>query len=307
MVWPFGKKKQGQEPQPEPQGPDFGGALRSVAGFVIGRQRGYLALQGLPRCRVTEEELIEWVRSGEGRDLLSVREWGRLAAAELGGLSEVAGDVVRELEGEVVEESREVLDLNSPKNDNQLVINQLLAQQPELTELAKLNAMLQQDSSSKNQNFTSFTHSNPTKTTPQPQLSTSRSSARPDPSHIKPEAIELFNRGGDCYQSGDLMGAIDLWSQAIDLDPNFANAYYNRGTAYNYLKRYEEAIADYIRAIDIDPNFAYAYNGRGIAYKNLKRYEEAIADHTRAIELDPNDANAYYNRGNAHKDLKRYE
>jgi hypothetical protein len=32
MVWPFGKKQQ----QPEPQVPDFVGALRSVAGFAIG-------------------------------------------------------------------------------------------------------------------------------------------------------------------------------------------------------------------------------------------------------------------------------
>lgn len=59
MGW-FGKKK--EQEQPEPQGPDFVGALRSVVGFVRLGQRGYLALQGLPRFRVTEEELIEWVR-----------------------------------------------------------------------------------------------------------------------------------------------------------------------------------------------------------------------------------------------------
>ncbi len=34
MVWPFGKKK--QEQQVEPQGPDFVGALRVVAGRVLG-------------------------------------------------------------------------------------------------------------------------------------------------------------------------------------------------------------------------------------------------------------------------------
>ncbi len=72
MVWPFGKKKTSQ---PEPQGPDFVGALRSVAGFVMGGQRGDAALQRLPGCRVTVEALVDWVRSGQGRDVLRLAEW----------------------------------------------------------------------------------------------------------------------------------------------------------------------------------------------------------------------------------------
>ncbi|WP_072622333.1 tetratricopeptide repeat protein [Spirulina major] len=245
MCWLFRRKKK----QPKAQGRDFVGALRSVGGFVIGGQRGYVALQGLPRCRVTEEELIEWVRSGEGRDLLSVREWGRLAAADLGGLSEVAGDVVRELGGEVVEPP------NKPEKDNPPI---------------------------------------PIKNPPSP---TGGTFYRPDTSHIKPEAKELFNQGVDRYQAGDLMGAIDLWSQAIEIDPNFAYAYYNRGLAYSNLKRYEEAITDYTSAIEIDPNDASAYYNRGNAYNALKRYEEAIADYTSAIDIDPKYAYAYNNRG----------
>ncbi|MDB9494725.1 hypothetical protein PN477_08855 [Spirulina subsalsa CS-330] len=53
MVWPFRKKKQSE--LVEPQGPDFEGALRSVAVFVIEGQR----LRG---CRVTVEALVDWVR-----------------------------------------------------------------------------------------------------------------------------------------------------------------------------------------------------------------------------------------------------
>jgi tetratricopeptide (TPR) repeat protein len=40
------------------------------------------------------------------------------------------------------------------------------------------------------------------------------------------------------------------------LNPEYANAYYNRGIAYNDLKQYNEAIADYTKAIELNPKFA---------------------------------------------------
>ena len=57
------------------------------------------------------------------------------------------------------------------------------------------------------------------------------------------------------------------------------------------------AIANYTKAIKIDPNYADAYINRGLAKDNLEDYYGAIADYNKAIELDPNDAVAYYNRG----------
>ncbi|MDB9494722.1 hypothetical protein PN477_08840, partial [Spirulina subsalsa CS-330] len=67
MCWPFGKKKKRKA---EPQGPDFVRALRSVAGFVIGGQRGDAALQRLPGCRVTVAALVDWLQAGQGREVL---------------------------------------------------------------------------------------------------------------------------------------------------------------------------------------------------------------------------------------------
>jgi serine protease Do len=46
-----------------------------------------------------------------------------------------------------------------------------------------------------------------------------------------------------------------------------------------------KAIADYTQAIEIDPNFASAYNKRGFAYLNLKEYQKAIADYEKAAQL----------------------
>jgi len=310
MVWPFGKKKQEQEPQPERQGPDFGGALGAVSNRVMLGNADFLVWGDLGRFGVDEAGLIAWVRGGNGREVLSLARWRGLAAAGLGVLSEVAGDVVRELEGEVG--GHEDREKSGPKPEKptqndaitisikpgqtlEQIVQAVLEQNPELREQIDQNPeLLQQLKQAIQQQL-------------QGKTSTGGSSYRPNTSHIKPEAIELFDQGVNRYQAGDVMGAIALWSQAIEIDPKYASAYNGRGIAYKNLKRYEEAIADYTRAIDIAPNDAYAYNCRGIAYSDLKRYEEAIADYTRAMEIAPNDAYAYNGRGIAYKNLKRYE
>ena len=51
--------------------------------------------------------------------------------------------------------------------------------------------------------------------------------------------------------------------------------------AKDELKDYKGAIADYTKAIEIDPNYADAYNNRGIAKDELKDYKGAIADYTK--------------------------
>ncbi|BDA65900.1 hypothetical protein CAL7716_000660 [Calothrix sp. PCC 7716] len=42
------------------------------------------------------------------------------------------------------------------------------------------------------------------------------------------------------------------------------------------LGRFEEAIASYDKAVEIKPDFYEAWNNRGNALRNLERFEEAI-------------------------------
>ena len=53
----------------------------------------------------------------------------------------------------------------------------------------------------------------------------------------------------------------------------------------------------YLKAIAINPQFADAYNNRGNAKDDLGDYQGAIADYSKAIQIDPQDASAYNNRG----------
>ena len=56
-----------------------------------------------------------------------------------------------------------------------------------------------------------------------------------------------------------------------------ANAYlhYNRGNAYVRCIEFQHAIEDYTRAIQLDPNLAEAYYNRGLARLALKQQNEA--------------------------------
>ena len=51
---------------------------------------------------------------------------------------------------------------------------------------------------------------------------------------------------------------------------------------------YDWAIADYTQAIRLDPKFANAYNGRGNVYQAKGDAARANADFARARQLDPN-------------------
>ena len=64
-------------------------------------------------------------------------------------------------------------------------------------------------------------------------------------------------------------------TKTIDINPNYAKAYNNRGNTYYSLKQHNEAIADYTKAIEINPQFALAYYNRGQAYFQLGNLQQA--------------------------------
>ena len=57
--------------------------------------------------------------------------------------------------------------------------------------------------------------------------------------------------------------AIPACTQLIQKDPKDATAYYNRGVSYRETGKLDLAMADYGRAIEINPNYFEAYNNRG--------------------------------------------
>jgi predicted O-linked N-acetylglucosamine transferase (SPINDLY family)/ADP-heptose:LPS heptosyltransferase len=107
------------------------------------------------------------------------------------------------------------------------------------------------------------------------------------------------------YQRNELQEAVDLIGRAIDVNPNVATPYSNRGNALKDLMRLDEALASYDHAIALKPDFAEAYSNRGLALRCLNRLDEALASYDKAIALKPSYAEAHSNRGNALRELNR--
>ena len=119
-------------------------------------------------------------------------------------------------------------------------------------------------------------------------------------------AKTYFMWGYTKYYLGDYKGAITDYTQSIRLNPDYADAYNNRGTAKGKLGQYFAAIADFDIAIRLNPDYADAYNNRGIAKYHLGQRFAAIADYDIAIHLNPDYAKAYNNRGLAKSDLGQH-
>ena len=109
------------------------------------------------------------------------------------------------------------------------------------------------------------------------------------------KAIEQYNLGLSRQRAGDLTGAIEAYTRAIELDKTYSDVYNNRGVAYMTQKDYTAAVADFTRSIELAPSDA-AYNNRANIYFTQQKIEEAIADFTAGLKIKAS-VEAYVNRG----------
>jgi tetratricopeptide (TPR) repeat protein len=123
-------------------------------------------------------------------------------------------------------------------------------------------------------------------------------------------AKDWFEKGYQYAMNEEYDKAIEAYTSAIALDPNYAFAYDGRGLAYMNKGQYDRAIEDYNKAIALHPNDVFAYTNRGRAYMGLGtylHYQQAIEDFSKAIELMPNIAETYSVRGFAYKTLGNHQ
>ncbi len=115
---------------------------------------------------------------------------------------------------------------------------------------------------------------------------------------LNPESAATYhNRGNVRFNRGDLSGAIDDYSEAIRLNPRDPRTYHNRGNIYFELNQMEEAIKNYSYAIQLGRRNSKAYNNRGAARFALGDLDGAITDYSEAIRLNRRNAYGYLGRG----------
>lgn len=88
--------------------------------------------------------------------------------------------------------------------------------------------------------------------------------------------------------------AVAAFNTAIELKPDYADAYNNRGNALRNLGRLEEAVSSYDHAITHMPTLASAHSNRGYTLRDLGKITEALKSFEIAIELKVDYAEAYF-------------
>lgn len=91
-----------------------------------------------------------------------------------------------------------------------------------------------------------------------------------------------MNLGLSRYYAQDYEGAVENYTKAIQLEPNFANAYYFRAKAQEKLLQLKQALDDLTLAIKYKPDFGEAYFHRGNIYEKMTKKDLACQDWTKA-------------------------
>ena len=119
-------------------------------------------------------------------------------------------------------------------------------------------------------------------------------------------ARELAKKGTALMSMNKIDAAIESYTRAIELSPNYAEAYVQRGLAKRARGDLAGSIEDYEKAASINPKsivgnrfVAQAYSNRGFIKLNALDADSAIEDFTKAININPNEDGHYYRRGYA--------
>ncbi len=108
--------------------------------------------------------------------------------------------------------------------------------------------------------------------------------------------------------------AAEHYTQALELDPNNAEAFAKRGACKFNSGEFKASLADFTKAIELDPKNADFCKHRALAYASLRQFDPAIVDGEQALKLTPADpepykdllARLYSNRAADHATANRF-
>ena len=99
------------------------------------------------------------------------------------------------------------------------------------------------------------------------------------------EAEKHFDQGIEYVRQENSALAREEFTRAIELDPGYYFAYYNRALVYCRSGELDNCLADYNKAIELKPDNVYWTIERGFLNLELGDREKAIADLERAQDL----------------------
>ncbi|XP_024018234.1 serine/threonine-protein phosphatase 5 [Morus notabilis] len=105
-------------------------------------------------------------------------------------------------------------------------------------------------------------------------------------------AEEIKVLANEAFKAHKYAQAIELYTQAIELNSRNAVYWANRSFAHLKLEEYGSAIQDASEAIEVDPKYSKGYYRRGAAHLAMGKFKEALKDFQQVKRLCPNDPDA---------------
>jgi tetratricopeptide (TPR) repeat protein len=114
-----------------------------------------------------------------------------------------------------------------------------------------------------------------------------------------------FERGYIAHDFLKLEGiALEAYSNAIRLKPDFFEALLNRGFVYHGIGDFDSALKDYNRCVELNSDDPDVFYNRGILLFVQREFDKAIADIQKTISLDPLDAGSYATLAEIYSELE---
>jgi tetratricopeptide (TPR) repeat protein len=109
---------------------------------------------------------------------------------------------------------------------------------------------------------------------------------------IAPSGQQIHNNLGDVYaRQGDLSKAAEEFKKAIEINPNYADAWHNLGNTYGQMKQTDLAIESYKKALIINPTLWQSYQNLAAIYFDLGQFDLATENLKKALEINPGNQN----------------
>jgi tetratricopeptide (TPR) repeat protein len=121
--------------------------------------------------------------------------------------------------------------------------------------------------------------------------------------HRLHRSILLYNIAQVYAATRSYTEAIEYYSAAMAMDPNYSEYYNERGNVFLHLGRLAEAHADYLRAVELSPPYFEVHANLGQCYRRMGAMAEAIESYSRALDLEPDHLLALMGRAKAHEEL----
>ncbi len=119
--------------------------------------------------------------------------------------------------------------------------------------------------------------------------------------------VDFFEAGVEFLMLEKYQEAVDNFTRFIEIDPNNAYVYKNRGIALMKLKEYGSAIKDFEKTKAIAPHLSGIHSNLGVAWYCKKEYEKAIENYSTELNRTPKESFLFFNRALCYAELDQNE